>query len=186
MAKKNTAEYALLGLLSSSPASGYDLHRRSEELIGHFWSESFASIYPMLKRLMQKKWVDRIQVEQNDKPDKWIYSLTDLGIVALKEWLREPLRMPPPRNLVLLKLYFGHLTKRDILRRHVENYRNELLDELHEIEQKIARIKNSASASNDIMYSLLTLSHSIHVTKANLAWCKNTLEFIEQQELGRI
>jgi len=185
MAKQNTAEYALLGLLSSSPASGYDLHRRSDELIGHFWSESFASIYPMLKRLMGKKWVTRVQVEQHDKPDKWIYSITDAGIVALKEWLCEPLRTAPPRNIMLMKLYFGHLSKRDTLKQHIESYKQELLSDLQHIEQKISRIRSSDSDSSERMYSLLTLSHSIHLTKANLAWCKSTLEFIDQQELGK-
>lgn len=184
MAKQNTAEYALLGLLSSSPASGYDLHRRSDELIGHFWSESFASIYPMLKRLMEKKWVTRVQVEQEDKPDKWIYSITDLGIVALKEWLREPLRNPPPRNIMLLKLFFGHLSKRETLKQHIESYKSELVTDLQQIEQKISRLRNSSSGSKERMFSLLTLSHSIHITKANLEWCKSTLEFIEQQDVS--
>ncbi|MGH9601902.1 MAG: PadR family transcriptional regulator, partial [Terriglobales bacterium] len=47
----NTTRFALLGLLSLGPQSGYDLKKRMEQSIAHFWSESYGQIYPTLRRL---------------------------------------------------------------------------------------------------------------------------------------
>jgi len=183
MAKQNTSEYALLGLLSQAPASGYDLRRESEAQLGHFWSESYASIYPMLKRLHTKGWVSRSHVEQNDKPDKQIYTITDDGLKAFQKWIDEPIMPLPPRNLTLLKLHFGSATSRRSLRKHIEDYRDRLMETLAQIEPEISRYRNTSSDS-DSVFTLLTLSHTIHSAKASLTWCKSVLEVLNNKADG--
>jgi PadR family transcriptional regulator, regulatory protein AphA len=181
MPKQNTSEFALLGLLSQGPSSGYDLRRKTEQQIGHFWSESFASIYPMLKRLLEGGFVERQQVEQTDKPDKWVYTITELGLVAFRNWLSEEIQPMPPRSILLMKVYFGSHTSNEELVKHIESYRTSLMDELGTNEQRIATIRQSADNTSSV-YQLLTLSHSIHSTRAMLAWCKSALEILNQRE----
>ncbi len=178
MAKQNTAEYALLGLLTKQPASGYDLRRLAQERMGHFWNESFASIYPMLKRLHQKGWVSRTDVEQDDKPDKIVYAVTSAGRAAFSRWLTEEVTPPPPRDLLMLKLYFGGQTQPGVLRGHIEGYRRRLMETLAMMEPQIAKIRNSGDDGPDHVFTLLTLSQSIHATRAMLAWCKSAEEVL--------
>ena len=145
--------------------------------MGHFWNESYASIYPMLKRLLQRGLVERQQVEQTDKPDKWVYSITDEGKMALQAWLSEEVTPAPPRNILLLKIFFGAHVHDEELVGHVLSYRRELMDELSKNEIRISQIRNNAE-NEDSVYQLLTLSHSIHNTRAMLAWCKRALELL--------
>jgi hypothetical protein len=42
----STTPYAILGLLSIEPMSGYDIRANLEESLAHFWSESYGQIYP--------------------------------------------------------------------------------------------------------------------------------------------
>lgn len=181
MSKHNTSEYALLGLLTMGPASGYDLRRKTEQQIGHFWNESYASIYPMLKRLLGRGWVERRQVEQSDKPDKRVYSVTDDGRDAFRQWLSEEISPIPPRNILLMKVYFGVESSNAELVRHIEWYRSELTKTLGENESRIAQIKQASDGSSSV-YQLLTLSHSIHETRAMLAWCKSAIELLSQRQ----
>lgn len=180
MPKKNTAEFALLGFLTQQPASGYDLRRKTEQQVGHFWSESYASIYPMLKRLLERGLVVRQQVEQSDKPDKWIYTITDAGKTAFCSWLAEQIHPMPPRNILLMKIYFGARATNSDLVGHLEAYRLELMEELGNSESRIAEIRQTADNASSV-YQLLTVSHSIHMTRAMLAWCKSALEILQQQ-----
>lgn len=178
MAKQNTAEYALLGLLTKQPASGYDLRRLAQETMGHFWNESFASIYPMLKRLHQKGWVSRTDVEQDDKPDKIVYEATSTGRAAFAEWLKEAVTPSPPRDLLMLKLYFGRQTDPEVLRGHIDAYRRRLMENLSMMEPQIAKIRNAGEDHPDHVFTLLTLSQNIHATRAMLAWCKSADEVL--------
>ncbi|MGA9048227.1 MAG: PadR family transcriptional regulator, partial [Dehalococcoidia bacterium] len=47
MPKINKTKYAILGLLSLKPASGYDLKKTVDWNIGFFWNENFGHIYPI-------------------------------------------------------------------------------------------------------------------------------------------
>jgi PadR family transcriptional regulator AphA len=47
----STTPFAILGLLSIEPMSGYDIRRNLDESLSYFWSESYGQIYPSLKKL---------------------------------------------------------------------------------------------------------------------------------------
>ena len=44
-------ELAVLGLLKEKSMHGYELKKRLDEQLGHFWRISYGSLYPSLKRL---------------------------------------------------------------------------------------------------------------------------------------
>jgi len=54
VSRENKSRYALLGMLSYMPMSGYDLRKFIESSTSNFWSESYAQIYPMLKQLTRE------------------------------------------------------------------------------------------------------------------------------------
>jgi len=47
----NKTRFAVLGLLSIRPMSGYDLKQVIESSTRNFWSESYGQIYPVLREL---------------------------------------------------------------------------------------------------------------------------------------
>ena len=107
MAKENKSRYAVLGMLSLRPMSGYDLKKYIELGTSNFWSESYGQIYPMLKQLAEEGLTSSHVEKREGRPERHVYTLTDKGWDALRHWLTEPVESQLARNELLLKLFFG-------------------------------------------------------------------------------
>ncbi len=94
-----------MGLLSREELSGYDLAGRMRARVGHFWEARHSQIYPELARLEEEGLVTHRVVEQQDRPDKKVYEITEEGLEALKEWVTEPPAPRPSRDELVLKAY---------------------------------------------------------------------------------
>ena len=67
MPKNNNTKYALLGILSLFPASGYDIKKFCDWSLTHFWNENYGHIYPVLK-LMQDERVMKAVMQMMSVP----------------------------------------------------------------------------------------------------------------------
>ncbi len=101
----STLGYALLARLARQPHSGYELLLALKKPIGFFWQASQSQIYPELKRLEILGLASFEIVEQSNRPDKKVYSITDEGREALQKWAVAPVEPEPSRNELLLKTY---------------------------------------------------------------------------------
>lgn len=99
--------YAILGILNLvGPSSGYDLRRFIRRSIAFFWDASFAQIYELMRRMETARWVSVRRVEQETRPSKLLYQITDEGKAALKGWLSGPVGRPSYRDPFLLRVFF--------------------------------------------------------------------------------
>ncbi|MDH3629255.1 MAG: PadR family transcriptional regulator, partial [Acidobacteriota bacterium] len=48
MPDRSSSRYAVLGILTLEPMSGYDIKKFIETSVAHFWRESYGNIYPLL------------------------------------------------------------------------------------------------------------------------------------------
>ncbi len=101
----STLGYAILGLLARESLSGYDLTSRTRERLAFFWQARHSQIYPELARLEEGGLVTHKVVEQQDRPDKKVYSATEAGLDALKAWVAEPPAQRTVRDELVLKAY---------------------------------------------------------------------------------
>src|SRR5918999_5504170 len=101
------SKYAILGMLSIEPMSGYDIKKEVETSISNFWTESYGQIYPVLRKLIGEKLVTKTVESEAGKPDRHVYALTAQGRKELRRWLREGFAPKIQRNEFLLKLFFG-------------------------------------------------------------------------------
>lgn len=83
-------EHALLVSLSERSGTGYQLTRRFDRSIGHWWRASHQQIYKTLARMTENGLVTYVEQAQDGKPDKKVYSITDTGRKSLSEWIRTP------------------------------------------------------------------------------------------------
>lgn len=83
-------EHALLVSLSERSGTGYQLTRRFDRSIGHWWRASHQQIYKTLARMTENGLVTYVEQAQDGKPDKKVYSVTDTGREALSAWIRTP------------------------------------------------------------------------------------------------
>jgi DNA-binding PadR family transcriptional regulator len=81
--------HAILVSLVDCPASGYDLAKQFEASVGFFWRATHQQIYRELTKLEEQGWISAEVISQENRPDKKLYSVTDLGKQQLIEWINE-------------------------------------------------------------------------------------------------
>ena len=99
--------YVVLGFVGrAGSASPYDMKRWAGESIGNFWPFPHSQLYSEPARLAE---AGLLEVEQEPAGRRRrTYSLTDSGLAALRNWLRQPaVEHTQMRDLGLLKLFFG-------------------------------------------------------------------------------
>ena len=111
-------KYAILGLLNVMPMTGYDLkHQAFDATVRHFWPADQSQIYRTLNQLSDSGWVSVTVEEQDDRPDRKIYAITEAGQQALMAWLKSDQAVPTLRDPLLVQLFFGQeLPRADLLR----------------------------------------------------------------------
>jgi PadR family transcriptional regulator, regulatory protein AphA len=73
-----------LAVLAHGDASGYEIKKALEEgPYAHFYRASFGSIYPALAKLAEARLVTAREEEQQKRPDKKVYRLTQAGRLEL-------------------------------------------------------------------------------------------------------
>ena len=114
-----------LGALILGDASGYEIKKLFEEgPFGYFHHTSFGSIYPALGKLTEEGLVTCDEHEQDSRPDKKVYSLTDAGRATFKTALA---KIPAPdkiRSESMYMLFFANQQDSDHLRDVYDGYLN--------------------------------------------------------------
>ncbi len=98
-------------MLSDGEASGYDLKKQFESSFGHFFAAGFGSIYPALSSLAKDGLVSFIEVPQEGRPDRKVYSITDQGHQHLLKALEDPSPSHKVRSEFLAMMCFAHLMR---------------------------------------------------------------------------
>lgn len=118
------SSFAILGLLTLGPGSGYDLGALAERTVQHFWPVTRPHIYSELSKLEHLGHVTSIEVEQRGAPDKRVYSITASGERELDAWLGEPdPEVQRPRHPILIKLFFAERLEPGAIRPLLASYR---------------------------------------------------------------
>lgn len=136
----STTEFAVLGLLSFGPRSGYELKKAAEAGVGYVWTAAKSHVYGVLPRLVEGGYATTRRVTQQRRPDKQVYRITRKGQRAFHEWLEAPIEERGSRSPFLLKVFFGGLMSKEALVGHIERRRAEVvrtLEEYREIETLI-------------------------------------------------
>ena len=169
------SKYAILGMLSIAPMSGYDIKKQVETSISNFWTESYGQIYPVLKNLIAEKLVTKTVESEGGKPDRHVYALTAKGRKELRRWLLEGFAPKVQRNEFLLKLFFGEEITPKANIAHVEQFRElqrGLLQKYAAVEKQITR---DNAGNPNLPYWLMTISYGQHVSRALVQWCDKAL-----------
>ena len=119
-------EYAILGLLSSRPLTGYDIKKMFEGSAVLYWSGNNNQIYTTLVKLHEKEWVSREIELQEDHPPRKIYTITAQGQAELKKWLLTEPEPPQLKHPFLVQLAWADQLSQDALDALLEKYEAEM------------------------------------------------------------
>lgn len=112
-----------LSILYEGEASGYDIRRMcSDGNFAYFVEASYGSIYPALARLENEKLVTSRTEQQDGKPARKVYTITDLGRAAFAEELSASLGEDMFRSPFLLFARFAHILPRDLVEARCQEF----------------------------------------------------------------
>ncbi len=158
--------HAVLALLEAGPSYGYELKAGFEAAVGPQWGPlNIGHLYQILDRLSRDGMVSSTRVEQETRPDRVVYQITEVGAAELAGWLAEPSpRSGGFRDDFFLKMMAAvRAGDPDLVATVITNQRTYLLRELHNLE----RLRGDHSA--DPVVGLLLAAASRHVA-ADLAF----------------
>jgi DNA-binding PadR family transcriptional regulator len=167
-----TTSFAILGLLSERPMSGYDVLAATKLSIGQFWSMSRAGIYRELERLERLGYVTGSDVAQRDRPHKRIYEPSAAGRDALQEWLDSAdLDDEGPRVSFLVRIFFGRRMRRSSVEKLLADVAARTqrdLDALVAVHEQLG--------GSRLVFERLTARHGVLAKQARLAWIAEARE----------
>jgi PadR family transcriptional regulator AphA len=98
--------YVILGMISRTPRSGYEIKALVDNSTRFFWAASYGQIYPELKRLSEAGLVEGSDLPRGERK-RTVYAITKAGRAELRDWLRQPPETYELREEGLLKLFFA-------------------------------------------------------------------------------
>jgi DNA-binding PadR family transcriptional regulator len=177
MARGSKSKYAVLGILTIAPSSGYDLKKFTENNLSHFWSESYGNLYTLLKRLLEQGLVTKQTQRQEGKPDRIVYSITDKGREEFEQWLALPAEPESIRSELLLKLFFGNRMPRERVTAHLLAFRRQQ-EGLDAALAGVERVLEAQRHHPDYPFWLMTLRRGRLVCQARLRWVDESLALL--------
>lgn len=102
-------KYAILQLLYKEPLSGYDIKKKFDSSLGFCWHAKHTQIYRELHRMKKEGLVNVETQLQKGRPNRHVYSITELGKEDLINWLKEPIEEINYKDELLLKIFSVHL-----------------------------------------------------------------------------
>ena len=171
-------DHAILGFLQYGPLSGYDLKQRFDLSVQHFWPADQSQIYRILAKLDEQGYIRATVVEQENRPDRKVYTITQAGREELHRWLMSPLEMDQGRSAALVQVFFsGQLSDEEILgilRRAAEQCRARL-GHLRQVPAQAHRCTEEVKDPREAWCWFLTLECGIRMTEARLAWMEDVI-----------
>lgn len=134
-----------LAALSRGDATGYEIKKMFETgPLAHFQRASFGSIYPALSRLLDDGLVLAEALEQDGRPDKKVYRLTEGGRAAFRHALTG---QPPEPESIRSDLLFMLMFATEMTPARVGDLIEARVAELRELADHIeAKAKNCGEA----------------------------------------
>ena len=178
--------YALLVSLIHEPKSGYDLAKQFDGSVGFFWQATHQQIYRELTKLEQQDLISAQAIAQESRPDKKIFSVTDLGLANLKTWLLQSSDLAPVKDEFLVKIYAGYLISHEAIVKSIQTHRQlhqRQLATYREIEQQFfsgfPQCHAQSTGEFKLLFAYLTLRRGISFEQGWLDWCDEAIGLLQ-------
>lgn len=183
--KTSKTKFAILGMLTIEPMSGYQIKQTMLTSTSYFWAESDGQLYPYLSKLLEENAVTcEIETSEGGRQRK-IYHITERGKEVLQDWLLEDENKFHIRNEFMLKLFFGanrpvaaNIAQIEEMIRKARRYASL-------IEGISKRIAKEEAGSPHLPYWLLTIEQGKVVEEAKIKWGEEAIKTLKQLEKGK-
>ena len=135
-----------LSILFEGDATGYEIRRLCVEgECCYFVEASFGSIYPALARLEQDGLVVSRTEQQDGKPARKVYSITEAGRVEFVNQLAEPLGEDVFRSPFLLFARYAHILPRELVETRVNEFLEHTINDHKKLDELSGKFGGGAA-----------------------------------------
>jgi DNA-binding PadR family transcriptional regulator len=180
---------AVLAALLEGEASGYDLAKGFDASVANFWMATPQQLYRELDRLADQGLIQARVVQQERRPNKRMFSLTEAGY---EEILQFTARAPKPsviRDELAVKVMAVDAGNARAVRDFMVERLQRAKAKLQRYERMRARMLDGHSEAEYLAQAervgpYLTLLRGISFEKENIRWGERALTIIEQRLPG--
>jgi DNA-binding PadR family transcriptional regulator len=164
-------ELAVLGLLKERPMHGYELRKQLTQRLGFFWTVSFGSLYPTLRKMEKRGAVEKARPAEAGQRRKQVYRITAKGEREFLELLEEGTASAWEDEKFPLRLTFFRYLRPETRIRLLERRKDYLEDKLEEGRRSLARVRRNRADT----YTLSLMRHGVEVTERDIAWLEELI-----------
>ncbi|MER6418394.1 PadR family transcriptional regulator [Streptomyces sp. NPDC001137] len=181
---------AVMAALLEGEASGYDLAKGFEASVANFWMATPQQLYRELERMEGEGLVSARVVQQERRPNKRLFSLTEAGLEVLRDYVGEaPAKPPALRDELMVKVQcvdIGDVGEFEAVRASVaERFERATakLARYRRMQDRMldGRTEDEYLATAERIGPYLTLLGGIALERANLQWSETALKRLEQR-----
>jgi DNA-binding PadR family transcriptional regulator len=159
-------ELAILGLLKERPMHGYELKKRLSYMLGHFWTVSYGSLYPAIKRMEKAGSIERAYSVKEKTRNRNVYRITPKGEAAFMRMLTENVTdasLADTEKFEVRMAFFQYLTPETRL---------QLLEMRRRfLEDQVEKFKAYRSTNKDEdRYRAGLMRHKVSQVKSDIRW----------------
>lgn len=173
--------HALLTSLLEQPSSGYELARRFDKSIGHFWQATHQQIYRELGRMEKAGWIRSDADPDAGRTRKRSYTVLPAGREDLARWAGEAGPLPELRDEFMVRLRADAVAGPFGLRPELERRRSLHADKLHAYRAIEARdFPSEAEPTRQRRIHHLILKAGIQYEQNWIAWYDEALQMLSE------
>ncbi|WP_428342093.1 PadR family transcriptional regulator [Mycobacterium sp.] len=178
---------AVLAALLEGESSGYDLAKGFDASVANFWMATPQQLYRELERLADEGLIQARIVEQERRPNKRIFSLTEAGYAAIREFTGRPAKVSAIRDELLIKVQAVDVGDAAAVLHLIGERRDRAEAKVQRYERLRSRILDGRSEEEFLATALrvgpyLTLMRGISYEEENVRWAKRALAIVEQRQ----
>ncbi|MEU1125832.1 PadR family transcriptional regulator [Streptomyces sp. NPDC005899] len=176
--------HAVLAALVEGEASGYDLAKTFDASIANFWMATPQQLYRELAQMEADGLLAGRVVEQERRPNKRLFALTEAGWAALRAFGAERPKPGTVRDELMVKVAAMDEVGPDVVREFVEERAQWARAKLDRYERLRARLLDGRTEDDHLRHAervgpYLALLRGISFEEENLNWCRRVLAVVD-------
>ncbi|MCF3135211.1 PadR family transcriptional regulator [Streptomyces olivochromogenes] len=182
---------AVMAALLEGEASGYDLAKGFEASVANFWMATPQQIYRELDRMAGEGLVSARVVQQERRPNKRLFSLTEAGREAVRAYTAEATSRPMAiRDELMVKVQCVDVGDLEAVRAGVTERVERSAAKLARFERMRERLlagrtEEEYLATAERVGPYLTLQGGLALERANVRWGETVLKILERRTAPR-
>ena len=177
---------AVLAALLEGESSGYDLAKEFDASVANFWPATPQQLYRELDRLAEQGLIRARIVQQERRPNKRMFSLTEAGRDAIRQFTAKAPKPSVIRDELLVKVQASDAGDLEAVRGLIRERLEWAVAKVQRYERLRARMLDGRSEDEYLVEServgpYLTLMRGISFEEENIRWAERALSIVERR-----